>query len=398
MKSYQTTATLGGHRRRLCLCAALAGLCAWTGIGTVDAAGQPKTYAGTIYVAGHGGHIASVDVSIDPANQEDPIQVELLPLKRGKLTVSKRKDKNGESQYKPHDVRLDGKTLYWSTYNTDVNNKLHYGTMDITTRRKTADIAVPVDPRVTKPEIKPGAVPFYCASGQTPGYFMPMTMSHEAYITVVDKADMKQHRNVFLDSILPDANYKYLHGGTSPDGTKFLAAFNVTDTPHGQLTGEHLLYVLDARELEKGNVVKLAEGMLFGDGTGPFGVSITFRTSWTPDGSKLLVSGADRFWVLDSETLEPLNGKDGDVDIGGQNHDAMATTDSKYALLTLRVKPYEEGGPDKNKMDGHIQLYDIENAEVIGNSVSVCNGCHEPVYMGILNATLCGLDCVVAPK
>jgi hypothetical protein len=397
MKSSETT-TLGEYALWFCLCVALAGSWVAASVSDVDAAEEPGTYAGTIYVAGHGGHFAKVDVSIDPANQEDPIQVKEQSPSRAKLTVSKRKHDNGESQYKLHDARLDGNILYWSTYNTDVDNKVHYGKIDLTKRRVTADIAVPVDPRVTKPGSKPGAMPYYCASGQTPGYFMPMTMTHEAYISVVDKADMNQYRNVFLDSILPDANYKYLHGGTSPDGTRFLAVLNVTDTPHGDLTGEHLLYVLDARELEKGNVVKLAEGELFGDGSGPFGVSITFRASWSPDGSKLLVAGGDRLWVLDSETLEPLNGEDGDIDIGGQNHDAIATTDGKYALLTLRVKPYEEDGPDGNKMDGHIQLYDIENAEVIGNSVSVCNSCHYDIDEENIHAIVCGLDGVVAPQ
>jgi hypothetical protein len=388
------TTTLGVHALPICLCAALAVASMGAGVRQADAAEEPKTYAGTIYVAGHGGHFAEVEVSIDPSNQENPIQIK----QSKKLTVSKRKHKNGESQYKLHDARLDGDKLYWSTYNTDAKSKVHYGVVDLATRKVISDIAVPVDPRATKPEVKPDAMPYYCASGLTPGYFMPMTMTHEAYITVVDKADMNKYQNVFIDSVLPDANYKYLHGATSPDGSKFLAVVNGAGSPQGNITGEHFLYMLDAKALEKGEVVKLAEGDLFGDGTGPFGVSITFRASWTPDGSKLLLAGGDRFWVLDSETLEPLNGDDGDPYIAGQNHDALSTTDGKYAILTLRVLPYEEGSPDEGKMDGHIQLYDIENSEPIGDSVSVCNACHEADVDENYNAILCGLDGTVAAQ
>jgi hypothetical protein len=397
MKCYAKT-TLGSHALRICLCAALAGAWAGAGVSDADAADQPKTYAGTIYVAGHGGHIAQVELSIDPSNREDPIQIKPLPLKQGKLTVSMRKFKDGTSQYKLHDARLDGNKLYWSTYNTDAHNKVHYGVIDLTTRKNISDIAIPVDPRATKPEVKPDAMPYYCASGLTSKYFMPMTMTHEAYITVVDKADMDKYKNVFLDIIMKDANYKFLHGSTSPDGSKFLADVNVTDTPFGNITGEQRLYMLDAKALEEGKVVKLAEGELFGDGTGPFGASINFRSSWTPDGSKILLSGGDRFWVVDSKTLEPLNGEDGDVDIAGQDHDALATTDGKYAILTVRVLPYEEGSPDEGKMDGHIQLYDLENSEVIGNSVSVCNSCHNDEEGENYNAVLCGLDGIVAPQ
>jgi hypothetical protein len=393
MKWYATT-TLGSHALRICLCVALSAAWAGAGVSDANATEKPKTYAGTIYVAGHGGHFAQVELSIDPSNQEHPIQIKQME----KLTVSKRKFKDGTSQYKLHDARLDGKKLYWSTYNTDAHDKLHYGVMDLTTGKNLSDIAIPVDPRATKPEVKPDAMPYYCASGLTAGYFMPMTMSHEAYITVVDKADMDKYQNVFLDSILPDPNYKYLHGATSPDGSKLMAVVNRTDVPYGTLTGEHLLYILDAKALEKGKVVELAKGELFGDGTGPFGVSITFRASWTPDGSKILLAGADRVWVLDSKTLKPLNGAHGDSYIGGQNHDALSTTDGKYAILTLRVLPYEEGSPDENKLDGHIQLYDIDNSEAIGDSVSVCNACHKVEEEENYNATLCGLDGIVAPQ
>ena len=281
-------------------------------VSAPNAADNPQKYTGTIYVAGQGGHFAEVHVTIDPSNEDQPIQI----TANKKLTVSMLKHPNGHSQYKLHDGRLDGDTLYWSTYNTDVNDHLHYGKVDLATKKVT-DIAVPVDPRATMPAVKPDVSPYYCASGQTKGYFMPMTMTHEAYITVADKSDLNKYKNVFLDKILPDQNYKFLHGSTSHDGKKMFVVVNVADKPMGAFTGEALMYVLDAAELEKGNVVKLAKGEVFGDGSGPFGASITFRSTWTDDDSKILMSGGDRFWVIDAATLKPLNGEAGDIGIGG---------------------------------------------------------------------------------
>ena len=93
--------------------------------------------------------------------------------------------------------------------------------------------------------------------------------------------------------------------------------------------------------------------------------------------------------------LKPLNGGDGDIDIGGQIHDALATADSKYAIMTLRTLPYKD---DLTKMDGRVQLYDLEQNISIGQPVSVCNACHEKMMGQDLNAVLCGLDGVVKPQ
>jgi len=366
--------------------------------GAVTAGEAPK-YTGKVYVAGHGGHVAEVAVTIDPANAQAPLAVKTLMQDGAKLTVSMKKHANGSSQYKLHDVRVDGDTMYWSTYNTDVDGNLHYGAVDLADGNKvTADIAVPVDPRATKPGTKPDAMPYYCASGQTEDYFMPMTMSNEAYITVIDKKNLEKSFNVFLDSVLPDANYKFLHGAADPTGRKFLAVVNLSDVPQGRITGEHLMIMLDARALEQGRLVKLGEGLLFGDGSGPFGASITFRSAWSADGSKILMSGGDRVWVIDANDpdLQALNGVEGDVNIGGQSHDMLPTSDGRYALITVRTKPYSDPG-DADKMDGALQVYDVVNGRAIGEPVSVCNACHKQAMGANLNAILCGLDGRVTP-
>jgi WD40 repeat protein len=157
--------------------------------------GQPAgsdTYTGTLYIAGHGGHFAKTVVSIDPSNTANPITVTSLTTQgvsfqkfSGTGTAA-----DNTSQYKLHDARLDGNTLYWSTYNTDANSLLHYGKIDLATGAVT-DETIPVDARVTIPAIAPNMMPNYCASGQTDNYFMPITMAHEAYITVIPKSTIQ---------------------------------------------------------------------------------------------------------------------------------------------------------------------------------------------------------------
>lgn len=145
-------------------------------------------YAGTVYVAGHGGHIAKVGVTIDPSNTTTPLTVTL-----DKMTVSLKKfsgtnsASDGTSQYKLHDVRLDGNTLYWSTFNTDENSKVHYGSINVSTGALIKDVAIDVDPRATLPAPKVDRPQLYCGSAQTTGAHLPVTMTNEAYVTVIPK-------------------------------------------------------------------------------------------------------------------------------------------------------------------------------------------------------------------
>lgn len=149
------------------------------------------TYTGMIYVAGHGGHIAQGMLTIDPANTANPLSMEL-----GRLTVSEKKfegtgtKSDDTSQYKLHDVRLDGEGgLYWSTFNTDAANKVHYGKIDLASGAMVKDVAIDVDARATKPGLQThgdrGSI--YCGSALSKTAFMPMTMTNEAYISVIPR-------------------------------------------------------------------------------------------------------------------------------------------------------------------------------------------------------------------
>jgi hypothetical protein len=225
-------------------------------------------------------------------------------------------------------------------------------------------------------------------------------MTNEGYITVIPKAtvlgtnlltdapELCPPPNVFLNDIVGDLNYFFIHGSTSTDNSKFLVSFNDNDT-----TGNSKLYMLNAATVVAGSpaldaTVTTNTKTITGDGSGPLGATITFRSNWTQDDSKIMLSGADRFYVINADTLAVENGTDGDNTIAGQNHDALPTTDGKYALLTLRTKPY--AGANAGNMDGEIQLYDVVNGAPVGNAVSVCNSCHGATDER--NAILCGLD------
>jgi hypothetical protein len=151
---------------------------------------EDGSYKGIIYVAGYGGHFAKVAITLNPQNSK-PITVNHLYL----IKVSDKKFTNtgtkadGTSQYKFHDVRLDGETIYWATYNTDERNMVHYGKVDLKTGAVT-DIPYHVDPRATFPKRGINKMPIYCASGQTKTAYMPMTMSNEAYISIFPKSSI----------------------------------------------------------------------------------------------------------------------------------------------------------------------------------------------------------------
>jgi hypothetical protein len=121
------------------------------------------------------------------------------------------------------------------------------------------------------------------------------------------------------------------------------------------------------------------------DGLSPTG-TVAFRSTFTPDGTKILQSGRDRLLVLDSATLDPVVN---DTTIGGskfaiENHDVMPTPDGKYAILALR---YAHASTEKQ--DSGLQLYDLVNKKPVGEPVSTCNNCHTSETVAHMT---CGLD------
>ncbi len=347
-------------------------------------------YKGTIYMASEmGGHIVAVPVSIDPSNATTPITLttnptRLVQLSNGTGTANK--------THIFHDVRLDGTKLYYSSIFVDSTatadaGKVHLGYVDLANNNTKHDMLLDATT-----EAQNGMV--YCGSGQTGTHYLPMTMSSPAYIDAIPKADMLSGtalgsadnvKRTLIESFRGTGNYLFAHGVNSPDHTKLFVAVNETDDTG--MTGRVTGYLVKTSDLVAGTVDPTSvttsytiTGLTAGMGT------IAFRSTFTPDGSKILQAGRDRLLVLKSSDLTPL---DNNMAIGGsytgvENHDVMPTPDGKYAILSLRFKhaPTEQ-------QDSGLQLYDLTNKTAIGNPVSTCSTCHSSTDTA---HPTCGID------
>ena len=351
-----------------------------TSIPVAKASSHMKsTYAGTLYVAGMGGHFSKADVTIDPNNAEAPITVNSVEM----VDI-------GGVTHPTHDARIDvndRNTMFWSTYKLDswkedpeatkkATKNIHVGKTDLKTGAVVSDVAVPVPDRAAWTGAN------YCASGQSASSYIPVSMANEGYIDVFDKATLTLKHRVFFDDLgIKAGETTFAHGMNTPDMKKFLLTVNDTPEGHTKWTGNTKLMYLDMEALEQGKINKLAEGMI----TGKPGSTITFRQYFTNDGKYLLQSGADRGYLIDAETLKVL---DEITPLPGENHDIIPTPDGKYAVMTLREKANDFEG--KESVDGTVLLYDIEARKTVGKSASVCFACHKGE--GIGKAILCGLD------
>ncbi|MDP1759374.1 MAG: hypothetical protein Q8K77_06225, partial [Thermodesulfovibrionales bacterium] len=83
-----------------------------------------KTYSGTLYVAGMGGHFAKADVTIDPNDANNPIKMNNLD----RVVIG------DKVTHAVHDARIDSNNkniLMWSTFKADKGGKLHVGKTDL---------------------------------------------------------------------------------------------------------------------------------------------------------------------------------------------------------------------------------------------------------------------------
>lgn len=340
-----------------------------------------KAYNATVYVAGHGGHFAKADVTIDPNNADNPIKVNNLDMVNIGTTVT----------HKTHDARIDSEdsnTLFWSTYALDDKGKQHVGKSDLKTGKVIKDVAMDPDPRA------PGKTgPLYCASGQSKKYYMPIFMGTEGYVDVLDKGTLEKKHRVFISDMGYKAGtYQFVHGVNSNDMKKFLISV-VMKGEDGKMNGKQDLILVDLPALEKGEWKVLAKTTL----TGEPSKTITFRQYFSKDDKLIYQAAGDRMWVVDAATLKMVDEKMTKPGFG-ENHDVMPSPDGKYALLTLRnadaigCDPEGKPTPDKKITDGALQLYDSTAKKLVGKQVSVCFDCHKNVGKGDKTAILCGLD------
>jgi len=360
-----------------------AGYLAYTAVdGTTPAVSAAKVYTATVYVAGHGGHFAKAEVTIDPGNTENPIKVNSLD----KVDIGTTKS------HKTHDARIDAAdntVMFWSTYALDEKGKQHVGKSDLKSGNVIKDVAMDPDPRA------PGKTgPLYCASGQSKNFYMPVFMGSEAYVDVLDKKSLALKHRVFISDLGYKAGtYQFLHGINSNDMKKFLLTMTMKGED-GMMNGKLDFVMVDLPSLEKGKLKELARTTL----TGEPAKTITFRQYFSNDDKHIFQAAGDRTWVLDAATLKLVDEKMTKSTGYGENHDSMPSPDGKFALLTLRTSDTQgcdpEGKPiaDKKITDGVLALYDVGAKKLVGKSVSVCFGCHKGMGLGDKSAVLCGLD------
>jgi hypothetical protein len=336
-----------------------------------------------VYVAGHGGHFAKADVTLD-ANAATPVTINSLD----KVDIGTTKT------HMTHDARIDAddrNTMYWSTYKLDPNGKQHVGKSDLKTGKVLIDIAMDPDPRATGGEKQ---MPLYCASGQSKKFYMPVFMGTEAYVDVLDKATLEKKHRVFVSDIgYAKGTYKFLHGINSPDNKTFLLVLN--QAKEGKGTGDIDFVLVDMAALEGGKFKEIKRATLKGEPD----KTITFRQYFSNDGKLIYQSAGDRLWVVDAATLKLVDEKMAPE--GAQIHDAMPTPDGKLALLTVRTlgeacdeigKPIMKDGKVVEITDGTFMLYDAAAKKLNEKPTSTCFACHKDAGLGDKNAVLCGLD------
>lgn len=344
-----------------------------------------KIYSATVYVAGHGGHFAKADVTIDPNNADDPIKVNSLD----KVDIGDTKT------HKTHDARIDSNdstVMFWSTYQLDPNGKQHVGKSDLKTGKVITDIAMDTDKRSTGGEKK---MPIYCASGQSKDNFMPIFMGNEGYVDVFDKKTLKHKHRVFISDLgYKPGTYMFLHGNSNNKQDKFVLSMTMKGEDN-KMNGKVDFVLVDLKELDNGKFKEIKRATHAGEP----GKTITFREYFSKDDKFITQSAGDRFWLLDANTLAMVDEK---MSAAGENHDAMPTPDGKYALLTIRNgkteacdaegKPIMKEGKVIQITDGQIQLYDFDAKKIVGKPASTCFSCHKGMGLGDKTAILCGLD------
>ena len=354
------------------------------GTWTSSAVAAGKTYSGTVYVAGHGGHFAKADVTLDSSNEAVPVKINSLD----KMDIGDTKT------HMTHDARIDANDrniMFWSTYKLDPNGKQHVGKSDLKTGKVIKDIAMDPDPRAMGGDKK---MPMYCASGQSKNFYMPVFMGVEAYVDVFDKATLEKKHRVFVSELgYAKGSYQFLHGTNSPDNKSFLLALNLTK--EGKGTGDIDFVLVDMAALEGGKFKEIKRNTL----KGAPGKTISFREYFSNDGKLIYQSVGDRLWVIDAATLTLVDEKMAPE--GSQIHDAMPTPDGKLALLSVRTlsdscdeggKPYMKDGKLVDITDGTFMLYDAAAKKLNNKTVSTCLGCHKDMGLGNKNAVLCGID------
>jgi hypothetical protein len=303
------------------------------------------------------------------------------------------------------------------------------------------------------------------------GIYFPMSMSFPAYVDAVPvaklnagakgsvsnelKSGTSDFTRTYIDQIDSDAAgwarilgsggsdlgtppMGFIHGASSPDGSKVYMVTNVVSglSTTNNLAGVIRAYIVNSTDLETAStttpgistmdpskvVTKTTYTVAPSDATtsgdGSLQGTIVYRASYTPDSKYILQSGSDRLLIFnandlsiyaDTGTTSNANSvtKPGAITTGLgagtyggiEVHGVVSTPDSKYAILSIRYYDdqalAEAGGAGVPgiKTSG-VQIYDINNKAFVGPVVPTCGSsavqCH-PAAGDFRTRPTCGI-------
>ncbi len=419
---------------------------------------------------GPGGHIGVFSVTIDPSNTTNPIQVDANSVNKiqlfgtpGTMTAPMIHDVR-------FGVNSDGTTNYNKIYYSGMmsvgtaTTVVPIGYVDVTNYpiTTTHNSTIDFDNTATGPftngmdtiayalsqiapnEFGTGTRIDYCASGMNANYYFPMSMSFPAYIDAIPVANLDgrhlvkgtDFQRTYIGQIDDAMNLSlwtgvtttittqdgtvlplnalgvpplaFIHGASSPDGTKIYMSTNQMAglTEANNTAGNLRAYMINASKLVSGGVttndvlaknISIAVASSNSTTLGDLEGTIAYRASFTPNGQYILQSGSDRLIILKASDLTEYVDSSGTGaapsgasaakttaiasglgagTFGGiEVHDVIATPDSRYAILSLRyyTDALHASGGIKNS---GVQLYDIANKTFIGKVATTCGLCH----------------------
>ncbi len=380
------------------------------GIKNVTTASKGE-YAGRVFIAGMGGHIADANVVIDPTDTNQPVKIPDYTMWTGnKLHFI---PLGPPPNYATHDVRIDSRDsniAFWSTYASS-SKSVKVGKSDLRDNTIIAEKSYKLPKEVVEFE-ETTSKTLYCASGESTNNFLPIFMGYPGFIDVVDKDTLELKHRVMLSSNpeLPE-DYKFTHGVHSPDRKNFFIIMNGADEGHGKFTGQQHMFLLDMAALENGELKVVKKNTVdFPKG------SITFRATYTPDGKNILQASKNWSVMINADDLTIKQKVQFNMK-GWEAHDIMPTPDGKYGITAIRVPlpNCDDGKVDdteelhsssctpegsKKKFDGMIGLWDLHANKYIGEPVSVCRQCHVQnkkhfpltTFMDMVGCTRCHQD------
>ncbi len=405
----------------------------------------PTTYSGTLYMASEGGgHIGVFPVTIDPSNTASPITVDTAA--QSKIQLKGLPGATNAVVF--HDLRFDNAAnptkIYYAAIMSEPTNTgvADIGYVDLTKPVTSTNNGINsvIDINSAAADSIAGALQamgvgsgmriLYCASGMdtTNGYYFAMSMSLPAYLDAIPVSALANgaqgssvtspttnhitssttgfHRTpisaIFGTETAGAHVDAFIHGAASPDGKTIYAVTNVVS---GLSTTNNLLGVFRAKTIKASDLESGAAAPTIISSASytvaPSLASIAYRASYTPDAKYILQAGSDRVLILNAndlslyvdtaatnstDTYKLGSGAAGGVDL----HDAIATPDGKYAILSMR---YYSDTTQKNAgiLTSGVQLYDINNRKFVGNVVPTCGSsatqCHPATLDGMSRPT-----------